>query len=79
MKKKTVEIERKEILDLVLCAEDQGFRELWPDFARWLGTVTDKEIDAFAQDLSERPGYGEDDFVEAKAVLHKWRDRYSKK
>ena len=76
-----LEIELGNILDLIVCAEDYGFKDdvLFDSFAEMLGReLADAEIEWYARDLENTEGYGEEDYESAKETLEEFKNQYCK-
>jgi len=77
-----IEIDLRDILDLVNCAHDYGFSDnvLMSSFAEFTGPVSEAEIEEFARyfltPAARREGYGQEDVGQAKERLTEWADKY---
>ncbi len=73
---------RKDVLEMINCAEDYGHSgEIASDFLAQLlgGILSDDEIETYAKQLSEQPGYSEEDYASAKERLSQFRTRWKLK
>lgn len=79
--KDCVVVERQDILSLISCAEDYGFAKsvLFGTFADWLGPVDPEEVEAYARELANEDGYGEEDYLYARETLEEWAAMYGKR
>lgn len=77
-----IELELDEILELIAVADDYGFGDLKPDFARWIGSLSDIEIEDHASrflspEYAEK-GYTEEDYDNVKERLELFREQFLK-
>lgn len=74
-----LKIELRDILELITCAEDYGFKDdvLFDSFADMLGReLTDEEIECYARELESLEGYGEEDYEDVKERLEEFKEQY---
>jgi hypothetical protein len=75
---RTLTVPLSEILSLISCAEDYGFKDavLFDAFADMVGDLSDDEIEAEAQALLEDDRYEEEDAENVRTALREFRSQY---
>jgi hypothetical protein len=76
----TVRVSKEEILDVLSCAEDYGYKKpiILQTLTAWYGPITEAEIDAFAAGYTEEDGYAEEDIDYAKENITEIFSRWGK-
>ena len=85
MNNRILEIKLDDILELICCADDYGYRNdvLFEAFSLLLTTLSDEEIENYAStflsDESKKDGFSEEDYESSKKILLEFRNEYLRK
>lgn len=81
MMNRELKTDLENILSLIACAEDYGFKNnvLFDYFRELLdGKLTEEEIEWYARTVESEDGYDEEDYEAVKEQLDEFKDRYCK-
>lgn len=81
MIKDLVSTTRKEVIDVILAAEDYGYDRsvLMVFLFELLGfNLTPEEIEEFSKNLASEEGYTEEDYIHGVETLNKYAQKYNK-